>query len=75
MIERVAAQRRSLPAGGAPLENYQLEGDSGPTKLSELFSPGATVKAKPVSHTRIGNDKRDDCENGTDEQDQQNRSA
>ena len=43
--ERVAAQRRSLPAGGALLEDYPFEGDSGPVKLSELFSPGKDTLA------------------------------
>lgn len=40
MTERVATQRRSLPVGGALLEDYRFEGESGPVKLSELFSPG-----------------------------------
>jgi predicted dithiol-disulfide oxidoreductase (DUF899 family) len=38
-IERVAAQRRALPAGGTIPEDYQFEGVSGPAKLSELFTP------------------------------------
>lgn len=40
LTERVAAQRRTLPAGGAIIEDYQFEGDGGPAKLSELFAPG-----------------------------------
>jgi len=36
--ERVAAQRRTLPAGGALAENYLFEGPDGPVKLSELFT-------------------------------------
>src|SRR6202022_4850955 len=38
--ERVAAQRRALPAGGALAEDYLFEGPDGPVKLSELFEPG-----------------------------------
>jgi predicted dithiol-disulfide oxidoreductase (DUF899 family) len=39
-IERVAAQRRALPAGGTVPEDYQFEGEAGPVKLSGLFVPG-----------------------------------
>ena len=39
-VERVAAQRRELPAGGTIPEDYQFEGDGGPVKLSELFALG-----------------------------------
>src|ERR1700675_3884434 len=38
--ERVAAQRRALPAGGMILEDYAFDGDGGKVKLSALFSPG-----------------------------------
>src|ERR1700736_1940858 len=38
--ERVAAQRRALPSGGALAEDYLFEGPDGPVKLSELFPPG-----------------------------------
>ncbi len=49
-IERVAAQRRALPAGGAVKEDYVFEGsglDSKPTRvrLSELFSSGKDTLA------------------------------
>ena len=36
-IERVAAQRRALPPGGAIPEDYLFEGENGPVRLSELF--------------------------------------
>jgi predicted dithiol-disulfide oxidoreductase (DUF899 family) len=42
-IERVAAQRRALPLGGAVPEDYVFEeaGDGGrPVRFSELFAPG-----------------------------------
>jgi predicted dithiol-disulfide oxidoreductase (DUF899 family) len=42
-IERVAAQRRSLPPGGAAPEDYvfeEVDDDGGQIKLSELFAPG-----------------------------------
>jgi predicted dithiol-disulfide oxidoreductase (DUF899 family) len=42
-IERVAAQRRALPAGGAVPDDYRFEealGDGGETRFSELFAPG-----------------------------------
>src|SRR6185312_145675 len=37
-IERVADQRRALPAGGAIPEDYEFEGDGGLVKFSELFA-------------------------------------
>jgi predicted dithiol-disulfide oxidoreductase (DUF899 family) len=37
--ERVATQRRGLPAGGALAEDYRFEGPGGPMNLSELFAP------------------------------------
>jgi predicted dithiol-disulfide oxidoreductase (DUF899 family) len=42
-IERVAAQRRALPPGGAVPEDYVFEdatGGGGEVRLSELFAPG-----------------------------------
>ena len=42
-IERVAAQRRALPPGGAVPEDYVFEsagGDGGKVRFSELFAPG-----------------------------------
>ena len=42
-IERVAAQRRALPPGGAVPEDYLFEsaaGDGGEVRFSELFAPG-----------------------------------
>jgi hypothetical protein len=43
--ERVAAQRRALPAGGALAKDYLFEGPDGPVKLSELFAPGKDTLA------------------------------
>src|SRR5450755_243127 len=45
LTERVAAQRRALPAGGAIPEDYQFDGDSGPVNLSALFVPGKDTLA------------------------------
>ena len=45
LTARVAAQRRALPAGGTAAQDYRFEGDNGPVKLSELFSPGKTTLA------------------------------
>src|SRR5580692_7062412 len=36
-IERVAAQRRALPAGGEVPQDFELVSESGPTRLSTLF--------------------------------------
>ena len=36
-VERVAARRRALPMGGEVKEDYVFEGESGRTKLSQLF--------------------------------------
>jgi predicted dithiol-disulfide oxidoreductase (DUF899 family) len=49
-IERVAAQRRALPAGGELAEDYVFEGASAArkpvkVKLSELFAPGKDTLA------------------------------
>ena len=38
-VERVAAHRRALPKGGEVKEDYVFEGESGRTKLSQLFAP------------------------------------
>src|ERR1700676_5136566 len=43
--ERVAAQRRAFPSGGALAEDYLFEGPDGPVKLSELFAPGQDTLA------------------------------
>jgi len=43
--ERVAAQRRMLPTGSVILEDYQFDGDGGPVRLSELFTPGKDTLA------------------------------
>jgi predicted dithiol-disulfide oxidoreductase (DUF899 family) len=42
MIERVAAQRRALPPGGAVPDDYVFEeaADGGAVRFSELFAPG-----------------------------------
>ena len=44
-VERVAAQRRALPAGGALPEDYVFAGVDGPAKLSQLFAPGKDTLA------------------------------
>src|ERR1700720_2464777 len=43
--ERVAVQRRALPAGGMIPEDYEFDGDGGRVKLSALFSPGKDTLA------------------------------
>jgi predicted dithiol-disulfide oxidoreductase (DUF899 family) len=43
--ERVAAQRRALPSGGAISEDYQFEREGGSVKLSELFAPDMSTLA------------------------------
>jgi predicted dithiol-disulfide oxidoreductase (DUF899 family) len=43
--ERVAAQRRALPAGGMIPEDYRFEGARGPVTLSGLFTPGKDTLA------------------------------
>ena len=42
-IERVAAQRRALPAGGEVPEDYRFESVDGPVRLSELFGDKRTL--------------------------------
>ncbi|CAH2899467.1 MAG: Uncharacterized protein conserved in bacteria [uncultured Paraburkholderia sp.] len=42
-IERVAAQRRSLPPGGIVPEDYRFEGESGPVSLSDMFGRHDTL--------------------------------
>ncbi|MET3247187.1 putative dithiol-disulfide oxidoreductase (DUF899 family) [Burkholderia sp. OAS925] len=42
-IERVAAQRRALPLGGAVPEDYRFEGELGPVTLSEMFGTHDTL--------------------------------
>ena len=42
-VEAVAAQRRALPPGGAPREDYVFEGPDGPARLSELFGDKQTL--------------------------------
>ena len=44
-IERVAALRRALPAGGTVAQEYLFDGDNGPLKLSDLFKPGMDTLA------------------------------
>jgi len=36
-IERVAEQRRALPAGGEVTKNYRFEGERGPVSFADLF--------------------------------------
>jgi predicted dithiol-disulfide oxidoreductase (DUF899 family) len=42
-IERVAEQRRSLPAGGAVPKDYRFDGENGPVSLSSLFGDKQTL--------------------------------
>jgi predicted dithiol-disulfide oxidoreductase (DUF899 family) len=42
-LERVAAQRRALPAGGEIPKVYELISESGPTRFSELFGDKDTL--------------------------------
>jgi predicted dithiol-disulfide oxidoreductase (DUF899 family) len=42
-IERVAVQRRALPAGGPVAQDYVFEGEGGPVRFSELFAGKQTL--------------------------------
>jgi predicted dithiol-disulfide oxidoreductase (DUF899 family) len=42
-IERVAAQRRRLPAGGEVTKRYTFQGEHGPVTLAELFGDKDTL--------------------------------
>ena len=42
-IERVAAQRRALPARGEVKKRYAFEGESGPVNLVDLFGDKQTL--------------------------------
>jgi predicted dithiol-disulfide oxidoreductase (DUF899 family) len=42
-IERVAEQRRALPAGGAVSKDYQFVGEKGPVTFSKLFGDKQTL--------------------------------
>lgn len=42
-IERVAVQRRALPAGGTVSKNYAFVGENGPASFSELFGDKQTL--------------------------------
>lgn len=42
-IERVAAQRRALPPGGAIAEDFELIAESGPVRFSSLFGDKQTL--------------------------------
>jgi predicted dithiol-disulfide oxidoreductase (DUF899 family) len=42
-IERVAAQRRALPSGGAVPQDYRFEGEHGPVTLAEMFGRHDTL--------------------------------
>jgi predicted dithiol-disulfide oxidoreductase (DUF899 family) len=44
-VEKVAAQRRKLPPGGALPEDYVFASERGPVRLSELFVRGKTLLA------------------------------
>jgi len=58
-VERVAARRRGLPAGGVVPEDYRFEGESGPVKLSELFDPGKDTLA--IYSFMFGPDREEPC--------------
>jgi predicted dithiol-disulfide oxidoreductase (DUF899 family) len=42
-IERVAAQRRTLPPGGVVAETYRFDSEAGPVSLSEMFGTHDTL--------------------------------
>jgi predicted dithiol-disulfide oxidoreductase (DUF899 family) len=42
-IERVSAQRRSLPSGGAVTQDFELISDAGPVRFSSLFGDKDTL--------------------------------
>jgi predicted dithiol-disulfide oxidoreductase (DUF899 family) len=42
-IERVAEQRRALPAGGVVPKDYRFEGESGPVSFADLFGGKQTL--------------------------------
>lgn len=44
-VEKVAALRRSLPAGGEVAEDYVFDGERGKVRLSQLFERGDTLVA------------------------------
>ena len=44
-VEKVAAARRKLPAGGEVPEDYVFDSEAGKVKLSELFERGNTLVA------------------------------
>jgi predicted dithiol-disulfide oxidoreductase (DUF899 family) len=44
-IEKVAAQRRTLPAGGEVPDDYAFEAETGKVRLSQLFTRGDTLVA------------------------------
>src|SRR5438270_10844664 len=44
-IEKVAALRRSLPAGGEVAADYVFDSENGPVSLSQLFERGGSLVA------------------------------
>src|SRR6201995_821296 len=42
-VERVAAQRRALPAGGEIAKDFELITEAGPARLSDLFGNKNTL--------------------------------
>ena len=44
-VEAVAAQRRALPPGGAPPEDYRFIGKAGPVAMSAMFTQGRDTLA------------------------------
>lgn len=44
-LERVAAQRRSLPPGGEVIGDYRFQGEHGPTGFADLFGDKQTLAA------------------------------
>ncbi len=57
-IERVAAQRRALPAGGVIPEDYQFEGEGGPVRLSQLFGTKDTLA---IYSFMFGPERKEPC--------------
>ncbi|HET7198192.1 MAG TPA: DUF899 family protein, partial [Burkholderiales bacterium] len=44
-VEKVAAQRRRLPAGGEVPQDYEFDSAQGKVRLSQLFERGRTLVA------------------------------
>lgn len=57
-VERVAAQRRALPAGGEIPKVYEFVSESGPAKLSDLFGDKDTLMVYSMMY---GPQRKDPC--------------